>query len=237
MPPWAVKRQREESPESSVDQSPPRDLRKRQRISSTIRNLSPAFTDRWAKHDEPHSQTSPATLSEPSKDGDLNQALTDMYKWTRSDLPDELSLRYMERIVSLCQEEPSDTRNWRKVIAKYKTLGAGPDEVADLQQAREPFWTRSRIRQLASTIGDSSSLADAMRLVLDESENIHGPILDSVTRYQLMKVRTWGITFRSTERLHCIITAQACGLVSDRVDRSRVFRSLKRCTPLVRKSS
>lgn len=190
MPPWAVKRHREESPQSSVDQSPPRGLRKRPRVSTTI--ISPVFatTDPWNKHSEPHSPRSPASVSKSSKDNELNQALTDMYRWTRSDLPDELSLRYMERIVTLCQEEPSDNRNWRKVIAKYEALGAGPDEIVDLEQAREPFWTRSRIRQLANTIGDPSALADAMRLVVDESERIHGPILDAGTRDQLMKVCT-----------------------------------------------
>jgi hypothetical protein len=60
----------------------------------------------------------------------------------------------MERIVHVCQDEASwsGDKRWDKVVAVYKSCGASPDAVQDLKDAREPFWTQSRVKHASTTL-------------------------------------------------------------------------------------
>ena len=191
-PPWGKKRKREPSTSDS-SRSPlpaePEDNRCLQAASNEPhRRPTP-----WAKYSDP---LSPSSLAPPSEmdqagggDDDLQQAAKAMFDWTRSDRPAEESLAHMERIVNLCQDEASwsGDKRWNKVVAAYKSYGATPDAVHDLQDAREPFWTQSRVKHASTTLATPKALADSIRTMLAESENLHGHYLDMEARNHLVK--------------------------------------------------
>lgn len=181
-PPWAKKRKREESPCSSSDASEPVEPQWK-RWTTSKHAQAP-----WVKRNDPLSPSSLATLSKAGRNDELDQAVIDMFNWTRSDLADELFGQYMERIVGLCQDEPPGAKSWRRVVARYQALGAGREEIADLEQAREPLWTRTRLRHTSNTLATPTAVADAIRTLVTESENINGPVLDVKVKRQLMSI-------------------------------------------------
>ncbi|KAI4848803.1 hypothetical protein E4T45_06182, partial [Aureobasidium sp. EXF-8846] len=147
----------------------------------------------WAKYSDPLGPSSLAPLSEKDQagddDDDLRRAAKDMFDWTQSDRPAEESLGHMERIVHVCQDEASwsGDKRWDKVVAAYKSCGASPDALQDLKDAREPFWTQSRVKHASTTLATPKALADSIRTMLTESERANGHYLDRNTKDQLIK--------------------------------------------------
>ncbi|KAI5275279.1 hypothetical protein E4T47_01630 [Aureobasidium subglaciale] len=175
-PPWGKKRKHDN------------DDRKRLRID-TIHQPHHRPTP-WAKHSDPLSPTSLATPPKRhANESKLQQAEKAMFDWTQSDRPVEESLTHMRRIVDLCQDEPSwsGDKNWKQIIASYHACGAAQDAIQDLRDAREPFWTQTRIRHASTTLGTPRALADSIRTMVAESERANGHYLDRELRDQLMK--------------------------------------------------
>ncbi|CAD0108141.1 unnamed protein product [Aureobasidium uvarum] len=141
----------------------------------------------WTKHSDPLSPSSLAPLVRG--DDDLQQAAKDMFGWTQSDRPIEESIGHMKRIVDLCQDEASWSGNkrWKQVIATYKSCRATTDAVQDLLDAREPFWTQSRVKHASTTLATPRALADSIRIMVAESERANGHYLDREARHQLMQ--------------------------------------------------
>ncbi|KAI4845753.1 hypothetical protein E4T44_05446 [Aureobasidium sp. EXF-8845] len=112
-----------------------------------------------------------------------------MFDWTQSDRPAEESLGHMERIVHICQDEASwsGDKRWDKVVAAYKSCRASPDAVQDLKDAREPFWTQSRVKHASTTLATPKALADSIRTMLAQSERANGHYLDRDAKDQLIK--------------------------------------------------
>ncbi|CAD0095804.1 unnamed protein product [Aureobasidium vineae] len=123
------------------------------------------------------------------KDDDLQQAAKVMFGWTQSDRPIEDSLGHMKRIVDLCQDEASWSGNkrWKQVVATYESCGASTDAVQDLLDAREPFWTHSRVKHASTTLATPRALAESIRIMVAESERANGHYLDREARHQLMQ--------------------------------------------------
>ncbi|KAI5201814.1 hypothetical protein E4T39_04980 [Aureobasidium subglaciale] len=119
----------------------------------------------------------------------LQQAAKAMFDWTQSDRPVEESLVHMRRIVDLCQDEASwlGDKNWNQIIASYHACGATQDAIQDLRDAREPFWTQTRVRHASTTLGTPRALADSMRTMVAESERANGHYLAREVKDQLMK--------------------------------------------------
>ncbi|THY18503.1 hypothetical protein D6D01_07262 [Aureobasidium pullulans] len=185
-PPWGKKRKRElsSSPSPPPDHFAPRDYKEIKRLKTEDEARPP-----WSRHSDP---LSPSSLSSSaawrsSKNDDLTKAVKTMFDWTRSDEPVEESLLHMKRIVNLCQDEASGVKKWKTVIATYQSLGATSEDVNDLIEAREPFWTQTRVRHVSSTIATPRALADSIRSMVEESERNNGRYLDRELKDQLMK--------------------------------------------------
>jgi hypothetical protein len=194
-PPWGKKRKREPSTSSnSTSRSsspPPEEHEDNKHLQAAGHDASRRPTP-WAKYSDPLSPTSLAPLSEKDQagdDDDLRRAAKDMFDWTQSDRPAEESLGHMERIVHVCQDEASwsGDKRWDKVVAAYKFCGASPDAVQDLKDAREPFWTQSRVKHSSTTLATPKALADSIRTMLAESERANGHYLDRGVKDQLIK--------------------------------------------------
>lgn len=196
-PPWGKKRKREPSisdsstnPSTSPLPAGQEDTKGPQTVSHDARRRPTP----WAKYSDPLSPTSlapPSSEMDPAggDDDDLQQAASDLFDWTQSDRPAEESLAHMERIVNLCQDEASwsGDKRWNKVVAAYKSCGATPDAVHDLRDAREPFWTQSRVKHASASLATPKALADSIRTMLAESERLHGHYLDREAKHQLIK--------------------------------------------------
>ncbi|TIA74550.1 hypothetical protein D6C76_06281 [Aureobasidium pullulans] len=185
-PPWGKKRKRElsSSPSPPPDDFVPRDYEEIKRLKTEDEALPP-----WSRHSDP---LSPSSLSSSaawrsSKNDDLTKAVKTMFDWTRSDEPVEESILHMKRIVNLCQDEASGVKKWKTVIATYQSLGATSEDVNDLIEAREPFWTQTRVRHVSTTIATPRALADSIRSMVEESERNNGRYLDRELKDQLMK--------------------------------------------------
>jgi hypothetical protein len=194
-PPWGKKRKREPSASSnSTDQStspPPPEHQDDKHLHAASHEPQRRPTP-WAKYSDPLSPSSLAPLSETDQagdDDDLRRAAKDMFDWTQSDRPAEESLRHMERIVHVCQDEASwsGDKRWNKVVAAYKSCGASPDAVHDLKDAREPFWTQCRVKHASTTLATPKALADSIRTMLAESERVNGHYLDREAKHYLIK--------------------------------------------------
>ena len=185
-PPWGKKRKRElsSSPSPPPDDFVPRDYEEIKRLKTEDEARPP-----WSRHSDP---LSPSSLSSSaawrsSKNDDLTKAVKTMFDWTRSDEPVEESILHMKRIVNLCQDEASGVKKWKTVIATYQSLGATSEDVIDLIEAREPFWTQTRVRHVSTTIATPRALADSIRSMVEESERKNGRYLDRELKDQLMK--------------------------------------------------
>jgi hypothetical protein len=194
-PPWGKKRKREPSTSSNStsrsSSSPPEEHEDNEHLQVASHDASRRPTP-WAKYSDPLSPSSLAPLPDKDQagdDNDLRRAAKDMFDWTQSDRPAEESLGHMERIVHVCQDEASwsGDKRWDKVVAAYKSCGASPDAVQDLKDAREPFWTQSRVKHASTTLATPKALADSMRTMLAESERANGHYLDRDAKDQLIK--------------------------------------------------
>jgi hypothetical protein len=193
-PPWGKKRKREPSvSDSSTNQStsPPPVEQEDSKCLQAASHTSQRRPTPWAKYSDPLGPSSLAPLPKTEKgdNDDLQQAAKDMFDWTQSDRPAEDSLAHMERIVDLCQDESvwSGDKRWNEVVAAYKSCGATPDAVHDLRDAREPFWTQSRVKHASTTLATPKALADSIRTMLAESERIHGRYLDREVKNYLIR--------------------------------------------------
>jgi hypothetical protein len=197
-PPWGKKRKREPSTSSNStcpSTSPPPEDHQDSKHLQDANYESRRQPTPWAKYSDPLSPSSLAALpkmdqaGDDDEDKDLQYAAKDMFDWTQSDRPAEESLSHMERIVDVCQDEASwsGDKRWDKVVTAYKSCGAAPDAVLDLKDARESFWTQSRVRHASATLATPRALADSIRTMLAESERVNGRFLDRNAKDQLIK--------------------------------------------------
>lgn len=193
-PPWGKKRKREPSiSDSSTNPStsPSPAERDATKCPQAVSHEPRRRPTPWAKYSDPLSPSSlapPSAMDQAGDDDDMQQAARAMFDWTRSDRPAEESLAHMERIVNLCQDEASwsGDKRWNKVVAAYKSYGATPDAIQDLKDAREPFWTQSRVKHASATLATPKALADSIRTMLAESERLHGHYLDREAKHHLV---------------------------------------------------
>jgi hypothetical protein len=179
-PPWGKKRKREVS-SSPPEPSTPDRKQVKLSVTTTLRTRS---TMPW---DQDNGSSPLALTPSHTKNSTLDQAVTDIFNSIRADLPLEEILGCMEHIVTLCQDEPPGCRNWLKVVAKYKSLGASQEDVDVLEQEREPMWTQRRVRLLSNTLATPEALADSMQTMLETSEESHGDFLDPKVKHQLIQ--------------------------------------------------
>ncbi|KAI4718289.1 hypothetical protein E4T48_05452 [Aureobasidium sp. EXF-10727] len=79
------------------------------------------------------------------------------------------------------QQAAKDMFDWTQ------SCGATADAVHDLVDAREPFWTQTRIKHASTTLATPRALAESIRTMVAESERANGHYLDREARHQLMQ--------------------------------------------------